>query len=367
MSTTLPLFWDLSSASKKDRIDASVKLISALEQFQLSHVPKDTGSDSEEGGDALDLLNSPDVSYSIRRLVRGLASSRESSRLGFSVALTEVRFAFPSYAGIHYMSLQLLSRINTVTCSQIVSLISDSTKKQGSMMGQEERDVLFARLFGLTAVIRSGLLVRQTPLPSSGSANSQVSSLESYREVLVKLLEIGEAKSWLRESAWWTIGLAIDTVQAASSSVPWKLEALDTTVEYLFSKERESGLWTPEKVAMLLKLQPLMPNYDWDSALAPMFKGSNLFSSANLLPLGRILKVGILNACCSFSELTRTTVLFPGVCGRRGRVFEYRCWLMESATTFYMGYVIRPSPPIFRFTTITPGLPERILPHSCRR
>ncbi|KIM59218.1 hypothetical protein SCLCIDRAFT_10017 [Scleroderma citrinum Foug A] len=286
MSTTLPLFWNLSSASKKDRIDASVKLISALEQFQLSHVPRqDTGSDSEEGGDVLDLLNSPDVSYSIRRLVRGLASSRESSRLGFSVALTE-----------------LLSRINTIMCSQIVSLISDSTKKQSSMMGQEERDVLFARLFGLTAVIRSGLLVRQTPLPSSGSANSQVSSLESYRDVLEKLLEIGEAKSWLRESAWWTIGLAIDTVQAASPSVPWKMEALDTTVEHLFSKGRESGLWTPEKVAMLLKLQPLTPNYDWDSALAPMFKGSNLFSSANLVPLGRILKVGILTHCAVLSE-----------------------------------------------------------------
>jgi len=92
MSTTLPLFWKLSSASKKDRVDASVKLISALEQFQVLHVPqsKSDGSDNE-GGDGLDALNSQDVSYSIRRLVRGLASPRESSRLGFSVALTEVR------------------------------------------------------------------------------------------------------------------------------------------------------------------------------------------------------------------------------------------------------------------------------------
>lgn len=91
MFTTLPLFWKLSSASKKDRIDASVKLIGALEQFQGLHVPqsRSDGSDNE-GGDGLDTLNSQDVSYSIRRLVRGLASPRESSRLGFSVALTEV-------------------------------------------------------------------------------------------------------------------------------------------------------------------------------------------------------------------------------------------------------------------------------------
>lgn len=49
--------------------------------------------DDEENitkSDGLDVFNAQDVSYSIRRLVRGLASPRESSRLGFAVALTEV-------------------------------------------------------------------------------------------------------------------------------------------------------------------------------------------------------------------------------------------------------------------------------------
>lgn len=100
MTTTLPLFWHLSSASKKERIDASVKLVGALEQFQSQFTPKDSppeSSDEEEDEDedgskpdGLDVLNAQDVSYSIRRLVRGLASPRESSRLGFAVALTEV-------------------------------------------------------------------------------------------------------------------------------------------------------------------------------------------------------------------------------------------------------------------------------------
>ncbi|KAH7889259.1 DNA polymerase phi-domain-containing protein [Phlebopus sp. FC_14] len=272
MSTTLPLFWNLSSASKKDRVDASVKLISSLEQFQSLHVPQDVaeGSDHDEPEDGLDALNAPDVSYSIRRLVRGLASPRESSRLGFSVALTE-----------------LLSRIDTVTCPQVISLISSTTKKHGSMTGQEERDVLFARLFGLTAVIQSGLLVRTQPLPRSTSANTPVSSLESYQAVLSHLLAIGEAKSWLRESAWWTIGLAIDVVH--KSSVPWKVDALNSTIESIFSQAKEA-LWSPEKVALTLKLQPLTPNHDWDKLLAPMFKGRNIFSMNNLAPLGRVLK-----------------------------------------------------------------------------
>ena len=95
MSTTLPLFWKLSSASQKDRVGASVKLVSALEQFQVHFAPKDSaqtsdGEDAEPKTDGLDALNAQDVSYSIRRLIRGLASPRESSRLGFAVALTEV-------------------------------------------------------------------------------------------------------------------------------------------------------------------------------------------------------------------------------------------------------------------------------------
>jgi hypothetical protein len=97
MSTTLPLFWQLSSASPKDRIDASVKLIGALEQFQAQFIPNDSARTSDEADiarktDSLDALNAQDVSYSIRRLIRGLASPRECSRLGFAVALTEVSF-----------------------------------------------------------------------------------------------------------------------------------------------------------------------------------------------------------------------------------------------------------------------------------
>ena len=57
------------------------------------------GEDVEERGAGLRAVqsekslvagNAEDVVYSIRRLIRGLGSSRENSRLGFSVALTEV-------------------------------------------------------------------------------------------------------------------------------------------------------------------------------------------------------------------------------------------------------------------------------------
>jgi DNA polymerase phi len=73
-----------------------VKLISTLQQFQSQHASLHDGQSPDkekenETQDQLDVLNAPDVSYSIRRLIRGLASPRDSSRIGFAVALTEVR------------------------------------------------------------------------------------------------------------------------------------------------------------------------------------------------------------------------------------------------------------------------------------
>ncbi|TFK72185.1 hypothetical protein BDN72DRAFT_792794 [Pluteus cervinus] len=287
MSTTLPLFWHLSSASKKERIDASVKLISALEQFQAQFIPPSQAANGHEGatksedeeeddeddqpsgkGDGLELLNAQDVSYSIRRLIRGLASPRESSRLGFAVALTE-----------------LLSRIHTVTCSQVITLIVDGTKTQGSMTGQEERDMLFARLFGLTSVIKSGLVAREGSLPTSGSTAADVSTSESFRETVIELVALGEKKSWLRESAWWTILLALDALNGSEMS--WRHAAVDAVLEVLFVENKE---WSPEKVALTLKLQATYPEKEWKKFTSPAFKNPNLLSGASSQTMARILK-----------------------------------------------------------------------------
>ncbi|TFK46446.1 hypothetical protein OE88DRAFT_1667862 [Heliocybe sulcata] len=273
MSTTLPLFWHLSSNSKKERVEASVKLVDALEQFQAQFVPKpspETTEDEEdqsdeEAEDTLDTLNAQDVSYSIRRLVRGLASPRESSRLGFAVALTE-----------------LLSRINTITCSQLVSLIMDCSKTQGSMSGQEERDMLFARLFGLTAVIKSGLIVRSAPLPSSSTV---AATLTSYLEVVKQLIALGEKKSWLRESTWWTLELALDVL--IQSEVEWKEEGVGKTMEVIYEDEKT---WSPEKIAVTVMLQERYPQRDWRKYLAPTFKNPRILNTANLATLAKLLK-----------------------------------------------------------------------------
>lgn len=154
------------------------------------------------------------------------------------------------------------------------------------MTGQEERDLLFARLFGLTSIIQSGLLVRTSALPTSASNSVLASSLDSYTETLTQLLALGEKKSWLRESAWWTASLAIDTLVA--SEVAWKGEAMESTVSGIFAQHQ---LWTPEKVALALKLQAWSPERDWQKYMSPTFKNPELLSLANLSTLARVLKV----------------------------------------------------------------------------
>ncbi len=154
------------------------------------------------------------------------------------------------------------------------------------MTGQEERDVLFARLFGFTAIIQSGLLVRNAPLASSGSSARTASDLNSCLEVVSQLVALGEKKSWLRESAWWSVKLAMEAT--GTSNVPWKEGALNSIFDTLFSDHKS---WTPEKVALVPLLQTYLPQAEWKKVLSPTFKQGELLHHANYHTLARILKV----------------------------------------------------------------------------
>jgi hypothetical protein len=288
MSTTLELFWNLSSSKKKERLDATAKLVVTLHKFQSEFTPPEVSdgegmSDSAQA-DTLGTLNAQDVSYSIRRLIRGLASPRESSRLGFAVALTEVR---PICQALIVFTdswcAKLLSRLDTVTCGQIMTLVLDASKPQGSVSGQEERDNLFAQLFGITSIIQSGLIARNGTVPTSSTS---ASSLESYELIVTTLVALGEKKSWLRESAWWALVSAIEAL--AKSDVEWKEQGVEATIETIFAKG--SG-WTPEKLALALRLQAQFPEKDWSRALSPVFKNADILATQNLKVVTKILKV----------------------------------------------------------------------------
>ena len=79
----LSFFWDLAAVDVDKRVKAATSLVDVLQRAQHAH-------NGAEGPTC------PDLAYAVRRLVRGLASSRDGARQGFGAALIEVLATFPT-------------------------------------------------------------------------------------------------------------------------------------------------------------------------------------------------------------------------------------------------------------------------------
>jgi len=158
----------------------------------------------------------------------------------------------------------------------VISLLINNSPYSHGMKGTDERDAMFARLFGLTAIIQSGALFAS----GAGSAND-------FRDVMAQIVAVGQAKGWLRESAWWTLLEATERLLA--SKVEWKGEAVDDLVAKVFG---EQG-WTQEKVALALILERGRPvsflKDPVEETLMP-----RLGSQLEIAALGRTLKVRLV-------------------------------------------------------------------------
>jgi DNA polymerase phi len=196
---------------------------------------------------------------------------------------------------------KLLSCVSTVSCAQILALILDVSRTTGNQTRQEERDLLFARLFGLASIVHSGLLIRtHPPLPQSTPSPS---TPESCKTVLKALRTLAHAKSWLSEAAYCTIGSALDLLAAAhDEDVSWREEVVRFLLEEEFGETshpeeraaKSEAVWSPEKIALALRVQRLWPEreHEWRWVWEPTFKPKrgNIFHQTNLVTLARILK-----------------------------------------------------------------------------
>ncbi|KAG7379350.1 DNA-directed DNA polymerase [Phytophthora pseudosyringae] len=146
----LKLFWTLAESERDVRTQAAAQLLAHLK-----------GSAKQE----------QEVQYTLKRLVRGLASSRDAARQGFSTALSGLLAAFPKQ-----LALQSTHE-----------LLRDAMEVHSSMKPMEQREHMFGRLFGLLALHRCGRLSADLPL----------------QVALVKeLLEMAAFKRWFRETCY---------------------------------------------------------------------------------------------------------------------------------------------------------------------
>ncbi|KAG3221632.1 hypothetical protein PC129_g7639 [Phytophthora cactorum] len=146
----LKLFWTLAESERDVRTQAAAQLV--------AHLKSSAKQEAE-------------VQYTLKRLVRGLASSRDAARQGFSTALSGLLATFPKQ-----LSLQSTHE-----------LLRDAMEVHSSMKPMEQREHVFGRLFGLLALHRSGRLSADLPLLVA---------------VVKELLEMAAFKRWFRETCY---------------------------------------------------------------------------------------------------------------------------------------------------------------------
>ncbi|BGP13813.1 hypothetical protein JCM10213_006354 [Rhodosporidiobolus nylandii] len=244
----LPLFPLLSSHQLSTRLDASVQLLNTLPLAVPSPADADTP-------------------YALKRLIAGLASSNEAARQGFAVALAQLVALLPDDRAV----------------AVLPQLFEQTTSKAG-MDSREERDLLFARLMGLHALVRSGILTR------TERANG-----EQWQEVIQALVGLGNKKTWIREPAYWVVCEALRAL--CESEAAWKGESVKWAVQRLVNDAREKAKgWGPEKVAIVLVLQSYGVDVDWTTALSPTFSTPSLLSRSSLPALASALKGSVSSA-----------------------------------------------------------------------
>ncbi|KAI9225206.1 MAG: DNA polymerase phi-domain-containing protein [Piptocephalis tieghemiana] len=255
-STTLPLYWDLASMEGPKRLEAATALIRQLQDFQSTFSkelsPKEAAKRPPLSLETLDLYCAKDVAYALRRLFRGLASSREGARQGFSLALTE-----------------LLTSLDFVTLPFLLDLLDSSTEISSGSSGQEERDALFGRVFGLMCIVQAGIPAR--------SSTSVSPDLERLFDMATSLSRV---KPYLREP---TAQVLLHLVpQIHSSTHPRALEKLAT--KFLSTETK-----TPESLQVALAIHETLPTLRIDRHFSGWESG-DLLQAANLPMVSEILR-----------------------------------------------------------------------------
>ena len=231
-NSTLSFYWDLALNDPQLRAQACSKLIQNLQEFQ-SKFPPITNELT-----TLDMVKNecaPDISYALKRLIRGLSSSRDGAREGFSLALVE------------------LLRMLDFNLNFIMELIIDISKKNGSKSGQEERELLFARLFGFQAIIMSGMVKKGT--------------MEQIQILLENLVQVMKKKDYLKDATNFVILQLLKECQDHGEEISKMI-----ITQYLKELNQESL----ELVEFYLKASEITTFDGWKSELKDWKKGNVL-------------------------------------------------------------------------------------------
>lgn len=261
-SAFLSLFWDLANDDPVKRLSSASQIIEYIRKREALFAINHSHNDGEIAAD---------TDYTLKRLIRGLGSSRDSARHGFATCLCEL------------LSLQ------SIPIKYSITQIEELTKVKGSMKPIEQRDLVFGKLFAYLAMIRSGRLA------SASKTDSEIVTI-----VLQKLLQLHEKKEWLRE-------VATETLLSFISVLPAPI-----VVTHVFPALRDSSLLPEHSLAEYSAWQLLLAlgieKYAYENAVAREsalqllptdYTDTKIFTVENL-PL---LVHGLVNAAARFPKI----------------------------------------------------------------
>lgn len=177
----ISIFSELASADASKRETAAERLALELQEVQKAY-EQSGNKDVVEGGVQLEAAKddglddcAPSVRYAVRRLIRGVSSSRECARQGFALGLTI-----------------LISTNSKIRVDSVLKLIVDSLEVTSSMKGQEARDCFLGRLFAYGSLARSGRLKEEW------TSDRNTPYIKEFTSLLISL---ASKKRYLQEPA----------------------------------------------------------------------------------------------------------------------------------------------------------------------
>ncbi|KAI3755493.1 hypothetical protein L1987_55294 [Smallanthus sonchifolius] len=257
------VFTDLGSADLSVREAAAERLVMELLEVQKAYDGSEKKEDVEgelkleaEKNDGLNNC-ARSVGYAVRRLIRGVSSSRECARQGFAVGLTVLAGAVPSIA-----------------LDSLLKLIVDLLEVSSSMKGQEIKDCLLGRLFAYGSLARSGRLIQQ-------------SDYDYIKEFTSSVISLATKKRYLQEPAVVIImqlseKLPVEVVLKQVLEAPGLLEWFEGAIE--------AG--NPDALLLALKLREKVAadNKLFGKLLPESYSSSTLFSADHLSSLANCFK-----------------------------------------------------------------------------
>jgi DNA polymerase phi len=229
----MQIYWNLSSMNMTVREAAALALVRELREKQEEFTAGGgRGGIAEVLGakdnDGLFDGCAPAVQYALRRLVRGLGSSRECARQGFSTALTAVVEALPVLRG-----------------EALLRVIPSNLEVTSSMKKQDARDGLLGRLFAYGSLIRAKRIIGDgTSSEEKGLAN----------EIVEHLFTLAKQKTFLREPA---VTLLIELASRLPSSAVTETVCASPMFDELLRKDVESQ--SAEALLLVLRLHDKLP------------------------------------------------------------------------------------------------------------